>query len=88
MSSPLLTDEEIERLTKPLTQGAARCRFLEREYGVKVKRAPNGQPVVWRVEYEEALLSRRAKGRALVPAPEPDWGALRAAGGRRLRAVT
>lgn len=88
MSDALLTDAEIERLTRPRTQGAARCRYLEREYGLKVKRAPNGQPVVARVEWDAVMVSRRgAKARA-DPAPgEPDWQALRNAGGRKLRVV-
>lgn len=66
---PFLTDEEIERLTRPLTQGAARCKFLEREYGVLVKRDPNGQPVVGRAEFEAAMM---AKNRAPAPAAAND----------------
>jgi glutathione S-transferase len=62
---PFLTDEEIERLTKPLTQGAARCRYLEREYKVLVRRDPNGQPIVGRAEFEAALM---AQGRGAAPA--------------------
>lgn len=88
MSDALLTAEEIERMTRPLTQGAARCRYLEREYGVKVKRAPNGQPVVARAEFEAAMATRRLTRRSAEPASgEPDWQALRAIGSRRLRTV-
>lgn len=76
-------------MTRPRTQGAARCKYLEREYGVKVKRAPNGQPVVSRADFDAVMAARRgAKARA-DPAPgEPDWQALRNAGGRKFRVVT
>jgi hypothetical protein len=49
--SPFLTDEEIANATEPLTQGAARIKFFER-LGVKVKAKPNGQPLVWRCDFE------------------------------------
>jgi hypothetical protein len=60
VSDPFLTDEEIERITHPLTQGAARCRYF-RKLGIKVDPRPNGQPLVGRAEFEAA---RMAEGRA------------------------
>ena len=57
--SPFLTDEEIASITEPLTQGAARCRYLRDEYGLMVKRKPNGQPVVARVEWDAAMLAKK-----------------------------
>lgn len=89
MTSALLTADEIETLTHPLKQGAARCRYLEREYGVKVKRAPNGQPVVARVEFEAAMMTRRLKhGAGAAAGAEPDWQAVRSYGKRpKLHAV-
>lgn len=63
--SPYLTDEEIAFLTKPLTQGAARCRYF-RKLGIKVDPRPDGQPLVGRAEFEAARL---AENRAPAPAP-------------------
>lgn len=52
MSLPAhLTDEEIESITEPLTQGAARIRYLRR-LGIKAEPKPNGQPLVWRADFE------------------------------------
>lgn len=77
--TPYLTDAEIEHITMPLTQGAARIRFFEK-LGCKVKVRPNGQPLVGRVEYEAVMTSRR--NAQLPPEPgsvvSPDWGRLRA----------
>lgn len=78
--TPYLTDAEIEHITEPLTQGAARIRFFEK-LGCKVKQRPNGQPLVGRVEYEAVMTSRR--NAQLPPAAgelvRPDWAKLRAA---------
>lgn len=79
--TPYLTDDEIETITHPLKQAAARCKFIAREFGVLVRHKPNGQPIVGRAEYEAALLS---KGRRPAAAPVPggnvvvpDWAGLR-----------
>lgn len=88
--SAILTDTEIVEITRPLTQGAARRRYIEREYGVKVKRAPNGQPVVARAEWDARMASSpeaAAKARQAPTSAEPDWKALRAFGSRRLSVV-
>lgn len=69
--SPYLTDAEIEQITHPLTQGAARIRFLRR-LGYKVERRPDGQPLVLRADTEAI---RGAGGRAAndPPARERNW---------------
>lgn len=66
-----LSDAEIAEITKPLTQGAARIRFFL-ELGVKVAPRPNGQPLVWRADFEAARNRQQAAndGRAIVPV---DW---------------
>lgn len=51
--SPHLTDEEIASITEPLTQGAARINYLRR-LGIKAEPKPNGQPLVWRSDFEAA----------------------------------
>ena len=77
--TPYLTDAEIEEITKPLIQGAARVKFFER-IGCKVKIRPNGQPLVGRAEFEAEITKRR---NAQLPPPaanivRPDWDKLRA----------
>jgi hypothetical protein len=56
VSDPFLTDDEIARMTKPLKQGAARCRYF-RSLGIKVDPRPDGQPLVGRAEFEAARLA-------------------------------
>lgn len=56
---PDLTDEEIADITEPLTQGAARIKFFRR-LGVKVAAKPNGQPLVWRSDFEAARVAAPA----------------------------
>jgi len=51
MLPPYLTVAEIKDITEPLTQGAARIKFF-RNMGVKVEPKPNGQPLVWRADFE------------------------------------
>lgn len=58
--SPHLTDDEIASITEPLTQGAARIKYLRR-LGIKAEPKPNGQPLVWRSDFEAA---RRKAGEA------------------------
>jgi hypothetical protein len=78
MTPPYLTDQEIAEITSPLTQGAARCRFLT-SLGVKVERRPDGQPLVGRAEFEDLMQARRtAKLSDQLSDSAPDWTALRA----------
>ena len=70
--TPHLTDAEIADITAPLTQGAARIRFFRR-LGVKVEAKPNGQPLVWRSDFEAA---RRQQDAANDARPvSRDWSA-------------
>lgn len=82
--SPHLTDAEIEEITKPLTQGAARIKFFKR-LGVKVAAKPNGQPIVGRLEWETVMCSpaNRQIARPSATVITPDWQALRSMGGRK-----
>ena len=44
--STILPEEEIDRLTKPITQRAAQTRRLEKLLGCKLARRPDGLPLV------------------------------------------
>jgi hypothetical protein len=48
MSQNLVDDDEIERMTRPLKQGFARAKRLEKMLGCKIPRRPDGFPVVTR----------------------------------------
>jgi hypothetical protein len=50
---PYLTEDEIAGITDPLTQGAARIKYI-RALGVKAEKKPNGQPLVWRADFDAA----------------------------------
>lgn len=69
MSDPYLTDDEIAEITKPLMQGAARCRYFRR-LGIKVDPRPNGQPLVGRAEFEAARLAPERATAAPAPLAE------------------
>ena len=71
---PYLTDEEIAEITEPLTQGKARIKFLRR-IGVKTEPKPNGQPLVWRADYEAARHAQPAAND--TPGKTRDWAQLR-----------
>lgn len=51
MPLPWLEDDVIDKLCEPLTQNAARVRFL-RSQGLVVTQRPNGRPVVLREAWE------------------------------------
>lgn len=46
--SEILTPEEIYQLTAPITQPAAQARKLSELLGCRVKRRPDGRPIVTR----------------------------------------
>jgi hypothetical protein len=72
--TPYLTEPEIAHITAPLTQPAARCRWL-REQGLIVRERPNGEPLVGRAHFEE--WSGKTKGPAQnVAGEQPDTAAL------------
>lgn len=50
--TPYLTAAEIADLTHPLTQGAARIKYIRDVLGCPVKPRPDGQPLVRRCDYE------------------------------------
>lgn len=51
--SEILDEEEIARLTHPVTQHAAQTRHLSKLLGLKLQRRPDGLPIVTR-----AMLAR------------------------------
>lgn len=57
--TPYLTDVEIADITAPLVQGAARIKYLRR-LGIKAEPKPNGQPLVWRADFDAARLAQPA----------------------------
>lgn len=73
--TPYLTDQEIAEITAPLTQGAARIKFFRR-LGVKVDPKPNGQPLVWRADFEAARVAAPAANDA-SPESTRNWAQLR-----------
>lgn len=58
MSLPDLTDAEIDSICAGLSQNAAKVRFLE-SFGLKVRRKPNGRPLVNRSHYDAVTGSAR-----------------------------
>lgn len=46
--SELLTEAEIDALTKPVRQRAAQARHLSALLGMEIKRRPDGLPIVTR----------------------------------------
>ena len=64
-----LSDDEIAHICKPLTQGAAQCRYL-RSLGLTVRRRPDGSPLVNRAHYD-AIMSGQPQARK---GWEPTWG--------------
>ncbi len=71
---PYLTDEEVEFITRPRTQGAARIRYFREVLKVQVEPRPNGQPLVWRSDFET---TRRREQEAANDgrSPSRDWSA-------------
>lgn len=52
-----LSDEEINRICRPLTQNAAKVRYL-RSLGLVVRRRPDGTPLVSRAHYDAVMSGR------------------------------
>lgn len=77
-ADPYLTDDQVESITKPLTQGAARIKFF-RKLGCNVKPKPNRQPLVGRADFEAAMLAKQRKQAPTDGAKviRPDWASLR-----------
>lgn len=72
---PYLTERELSDMCRPLTQNAARIRFLK-GLGLFVKTTPGGAPLIARSEYERVLGAGRinAKPADRAPGAEPDLG--------------
>lgn len=73
---PYLTEREINDMCRPLTQNAARIRYLK-GLGLFVKTFPGGAPHVARSEYERVMGAGRvtAKVADRAPGSEPDHAA-------------
>jgi len=56
--SPILTDEEINKICEPLEQASAQIRYL-RSLGLLVNRKPSGRALVARSELERVLGAAR-----------------------------
>ena len=77
MTYPWYTDEEIAHICHPLTQEAAKAKFLRKEYGLHVTRRRNGKVLLMRAHAEAVLGGDVAKRlTAAEPKREPDEGAL------------
>lgn len=80
MTFPWYTDEEVDNLCEPLTQDAAKAKFLRKEYGLYVTRRRNGKVLLMRAHAEAVLGGAVAQGLAsgeLKREPKgPDEGAL------------
>lgn len=70
MTSPDLTDEQIDSICAGYTQNAAKVRFL-RDMGLVVRRKPNGRPLVNRAHYDAKCGNTNAQ--ADKPSNEPNW---------------
>lgn len=69
MSSPILSDDEIDDICAGLSQGAAKVRFIRDVLKVPCERKPNGRPLVRRVDWER----RHPPAQADRPAWGPKW---------------
>jgi hypothetical protein len=67
-----LTDKEINNVCAPLTQNAAKIRFLQ-AMGLHVRRAADGRPLVNRAHYDAVTGRGKAPAPADEPAQEPAW---------------
>lgn len=76
-AAPYLEEDEIEKITDPLIQGAARIKFF-RKLGCNVKPKPNGQPLVGRADFEAAMLAKQHRqAQPTGKVIRPDWTGLR-----------
>lgn len=68
-SLSFLSDEEIDQICRPRTQGAAQIRFL-RSLGLTVHRRLDGSPLVNRAHYDAVMGGQPNVKRGW----EPTWG--------------
>lgn len=69
MTTPDLSDAEVDRICSGLTQNAAKVRYLRDVLHLPVARRPNGRPLVRRADWERAQPPAH-NGR---PASGPKW---------------
>lgn len=65
-----LTDAEIDDICSPLTQNAAKIRYLQ-GMGLVVGKKPNGRPIVNRAHYDEVT-----GGKNSAAGNRPQWKVL------------
>ena len=70
MTTPWLTDEEIDDRCAGLVQNAAKVRYLQ-SLGLTVKTKPNGRPVVERAHYEQVMAGLSEAERKKRPTKTP-----------------
>jgi hypothetical protein len=79
------TDAEVDELCAGLTQDAAKARFLRR-IGLRVDRKPNGRPLAWRPEVQQAtgtVQNPASESRGINVVGLDQWAAERGTKGRR-----
>lgn len=60
VSTPYLTDSEINQICEPLTNGAAQIRFFAK-LGMVAKPKPSGRPLVARAEFERVMTGAKTE---------------------------
>jgi hypothetical protein len=70
MSTPWLTDDEVDAMCDGLRQCAAKVKYLK-SLGLAVKQKPNGRPLVLRSNVEEVLAGQPDKRKRTKPAERP-----------------
>lgn len=70
-TDPDLSNNEIDRICEGLVQDAAKVRYLE-GLGLRVRRKPNGRPLVNRKHYD-AVCGQAAAERGAGNPSEPNW---------------
>jgi hypothetical protein len=87
MTSPWLTDAEVDELCDPLTQDAAKVRYMRKVLKLTVARKRNGRALVMRAHFEEVMAGlptdKRKRAKAEQPARQPDAAGLVLAFSRR-----
>lgn len=84
MTTPWLSQDEIDDLCKPLKQHAAQVRLIS-SLGIAVRMKPNGAPLVMRSHFEEAM---NPIGKQRKPAKaKPNKAALVLAFGRKKNVI-
>lgn len=76
MSTPPvnLTDDEIDDICRPRTQGSAQIKYL-RSLGLRVERRIDGTPLVNRAHYNAVMTEARpAADEAVAAGEQPVWG--------------